>query len=166
LQALARIYDEMHATPSPNPLRLLSQATSFCACVGDNLQRVDRQFSDDQAWLTAWRMAEYIHQNYDLKMSLDDIAAAGTVSRSKCCELFSKHIGQTPNTYLTHYRIQKSCEMLRETNRSISEIAIACGFQSGSYFTYVFHKELGAIPQEFRRRNNANNFDATLIRTI
>ncbi|WP_231507777.1 helix-turn-helix domain-containing protein [Bacillus sp. UNC41MFS5] len=99
-----------------------------------------------------WEMTGFIHHHYDHKITLDDIAAAGSICRSRCCELFSNHIGQTPNTYLVRYRIQKSCEMLLETNRSISEIAMVCGFQSASYFSYVFRKETGLTPQDYRKK--------------
>jgi AraC family transcriptional regulator, melibiose operon regulatory protein len=151
LHTLAVLYDEMHAG-TPNPLRLLSLATSLCASIGDHVQQVSNRSGDDPAWLIAWKMAEFIHRHYGQKMTLDDICAAGMVSRSRCCELFGKYIGKTPNTYVTHYRLQKSCEMLRETNRSISEIALACGFQSSSYFAYVFRKEKGTTPQEYRKQ--------------
>ncbi|WP_442913672.1 helix-turn-helix domain-containing protein [Lacrimispora sp.] len=57
------------------------------------------------------------------------------------------------NNYLFQYRIQKGREMLRETKRPICEIAIACGFQTASYFSYVFRKEMGIIPQDFRKQS-------------
>ncbi|WP_274380015.1 helix-turn-helix domain-containing protein [Paenibacillus mucilaginosus] len=61
--------------------------------------------------------------------------------------MFGSYIGQTPKSYLTRYRIQKSCEMLHDTDRTISKIAISCRFQSASYFSYVFCKEMGIVPQ-------------------
>jgi len=151
LQTLAALYDAMHAD-APNPLRLLALASSLCASMGDHVQQVSNRSRDDRGWLITWKMAEYIHRHYDRKITLDDMCTAGIVCRSRCCELFGKYIGKPPHSYLTQYRLQKSCEMLRETNRSISEIALACGFQSSSYFTYVFHKEIGVIPQEYRKQ--------------
>lgn len=155
LLLLSELYDEMNKD-CRNPLRLLAQATSLCATVAENVQPVSSEFADDQAWQVVLPMVEFTQQHYDIKITLADIAAAGNVCRSRCCELFNKFIGQTPNTYLTRYRIRKSCEMLRETSRSISEIAAACGFQSGSYFSYVFRKELGMIPQDYRKQIRLN----------
>ncbi len=57
--------------------------------------------------MAIWKMTGFIQDHYDLKITLSDIAAAGSICRSRCCELFSKYIGQTPNTYLVRYRIQK-----------------------------------------------------------
>jgi AraC-like DNA-binding protein len=151
LHSLQRIYEEMNSTPC-KPLRLLSLATSLCADVGDHIQRAPGQINDDQSWIAVWKMTGFIHHHFDLKMTLDDIATAGSVCRSKCCELFGNYIGQTPNTYLVRYRIQKSTEMLMETNRSISEIALNCGFQSASYFSSVFRNNTGLTPQNYRKK--------------
>ncbi|PKG22633.1 AraC family transcriptional regulator [Niallia nealsonii] len=151
LLSLKQIYNDMNSNTC-NPLRLLSQVTSLCACIGDHIQKVSGHLNDDQSWMAVRKMTGFIHHHYDLKVTLDDIAVAGSICRSRCCELFSKYIGQTPNTYLVRYRIQKSCEMLLETNRSISEIAMVCGFQSASYFSYVFRKETGLTPQDYRKK--------------
>lgn len=153
LLSLNQIYDEMHSN-TPNPLRLISQAASLCACMGDHVQQVSGYLAGEYSWLAVWKMTGFIHQHYDLKITLDDIATAGSVCRSRCCELFGRYVGQTPITYLMRYRLQKSCEMLRETNRSIYEIAIGCGFQSASYFSYAFRKETGTVPQNYRKQNH------------
>lgn len=153
LLLLTQIYDEMHSDKG-NLLHLLSKAVSLCDCIGDHIQQISSHNADEQSWLMLSEMTGYIHQHYDLKITIDDIAAAGTVCRSRCCELFNKYIGQTPNNYLIQYRISKSCEMLRETNLPICEIAIACGFQTASYFSYVFRKETGLVPQNFRKQTN------------
>lgn len=145
-----RIYDEMHSN-KPNLLFLLSQAASLCAYIGSYIEPITGHVSDAQQLMALWKMTGFIHQYYDTKIMLNDISYAGVVCRSKCCEIFSKYIGQTPNTYLMRYRIQKSCEMLRESNRTISDIALSCGFQSASYFTYVFRKEIGSIPLDYRK---------------
>lgn len=149
LLLLTQIYVEMHSGKE-NLLHLLSQAVSLCDCIGDHIKQNSSHKTNEQSWLLLSEMTGYIHQHYDLKITIDDIAAAGTVCRSRCCELFKKYIGQTPNNYLIQYRISKSCEMLQETNIPICEIAIACGFQTASYFSYVFRKKTGVMPQNFR----------------
>ncbi|MGU3470984.1 AraC family transcriptional regulator [Paenibacillus sp. D51F] len=151
LLSVNQIYDEMHNHAS-NPLRLLSQAVSLCACLGDHINQNSGHHAIDQSWATVWSMISFIHKNHENKITLDEIASAGSVCRSRCCELFGKRLGQTPNSYLTRYRLQKSCEMLQETDRTISEIAISCGFQSASYFSFVFRKEKGIVPQEYRKQ--------------
>lgn len=150
LLLLNQMYNEMYSSTC-NPLRLLSQAVSLCASIGEYILPVSGQITDNQSLMTVWKMTGFIHKQYGLKITLDNIAAAGNVCRSKCCELFRRYVGQTPNTYLLLYRIQKSCEMLCETNMPISEIALTCGFQSPGYFSYVFHKARGSIPRDYRK---------------
>ncbi|MBJ9992408.1 MULTISPECIES: AraC family transcriptional regulator [Paenibacillus] len=152
LVSIKNIYAEMHNSNLQNPLRLLSLALSLCAYVGDHVQQKEGHTDNEQLWTMIWKMTGFIHQNYESKITLNDIAAAGTVCRSRCCKLFNTYVGQTPNEYLIRYRIQKSCDMLKETNRSISEIAMACGFQSASYFTFIFRKQLGLVPQDYRKQ--------------
>ncbi|WP_138495851.1 AraC family transcriptional regulator [Paenibacillus pinistramenti] len=151
LLSLKQIYNEMHSD-TRNPLRLLAQAMSLCASIGDHVTSGSGQLADDPYWTVVWGMTDFIHRHYENKITLEEIAAAGSVCRSRCCELFGSYLGQTPNSYLTRYRIQKSCEMLQDTDRTISEIAVSCGFQSSSYFSYVFRKELGMTPQSYRKQ--------------
>ncbi|MGD0032703.1 AraC family transcriptional regulator [Paenibacillus illinoisensis] len=152
LRSIQEIYQEMHKTHTPlNPLRLASQALSLCATIGDHLQPSTGQ---PGVLMHVQEMTRFIHQNYDQKITLEEIASAGAVCRSRCCTLFNKYVGQTPNNYVTQYRLQKSCEMLKETQRSISEIALACGFQSASYFSSIFRKQMGVVPQHYRKQAN------------
>ena len=148
---LRQIYDEMYGD-ARNPLRLLSQAVGLCGNIGDHVQQGPGYPMDEQLRAIVWNMTGFIHQHYDAKITLDNIAASGAVCRSKCCELFSKYLGQTPNTYLMRYRITKCCDMLRETNRTVCDIGIACGFQSASYFSFVFRRETGLTPQDYRKQ--------------
>ena len=143
------VYEEMHLD-TMNPLRLISHITSLCANVSEHIKAISSQQTNKHEWLAVWNMTGYIQSNYAHKITLSDIATAGSVCRSKCCILFGKYIGQTPNAYLIQYRIGKSGEMLRETNMSILEIALNCGFQNPSYFTQVFHKNIGVTPREYR----------------
>jgi AraC family transcriptional regulator, melibiose operon regulatory protein len=150
LHCMSLIFDEMNG--ACNPLQLLSLAVSLCASMGAHIQQGSGHLADLSSSVAVWNMLGYIQRHYDQKITLDDIAAAGSVCRSRCCELFARFVGQAPNSYLMRYRIHKGCEMLRETNRSVCEIAIACGFQSPSYFTYTFRKETGSVPKEYRRQ--------------
>lgn len=91
-----------------------------------------------------------------LSGALDDIAAAGAVFRSRCCTLFQERIGQSPMAHLKRVRLQKSCDMLSGTDQTVTEIALACGFQTSSYFTYVFRNELGETPVGYPSRLRGN----------
>lgn len=98
-------------------------------------------------------MIGFIQQNYREKVSLKDIAASGAVGQSKCCKLFSSYLHQTPNEYLTAYRLNKGCELLYNTDRTVVEIALEVGFGGASYFAEIFRKVFGQSPTEYRQQN-------------
>ncbi len=98
------------------------------------------------------RMADYIYRNYTRKLSLMDVAQAGGVCKSKCCQIFKKYLQKSPGEFLMAYRLEAAAHMLRTTAQSVTEIAYACGFNSPSYFTEAFRREHGCTPRSFRQR--------------
>lgn len=150
LAIIERIYEETESAAS-NPMRLLALASQMCAAVSERIRPISGRMNEDQSWTLLHGMTSFVHRHFHSKITLDEIAASGSVCRSKCCDLFDKYTGTTPNAYLVRYRIRKSCEMLADTNRSVSEIALRCGFQSGSYFSYVFRNEMGMTPLRYRK---------------
>ena len=96
-------------------------------------------------------MVSFIYQHYAEKISLDDIAASGCVSRSKCCLIFKHYLQQSPIDFLNSYRLKISRNLLRNTNKSITEIAFSCGFNHLSYFSKMFINYYGCTPREYRK---------------
>lgn len=65
---------------------------------------------------------------------------------------FKKDTGMSPNQFLLQLRIHKACWLLKETTMNVTEIALACGFSSCSYFTQQFRKSTGIAPSHYRTR--------------
>ncbi len=97
------------------------------------------------------KMADYIYNNYTDKISVDDIAKRGNVSRSKAYSLFNKYADKSPVDFLNLYRLKISADLLIGTEDSISEIAMASGFNQASYFNRMFMREYSMTPSEYRR---------------
>lgn len=95
-------------------------------------------------------MITFIQENYKEKISLEDIAESGNVGKTLCAKLFKKYSSRTPGEYLIHYRIQKSVELLTETDMSITEISYSTGFTSSSHFTKTFREVMGCTPHKYR----------------
>lgn len=95
-------------------------------------------------------MVGYMQKHYKEKITLDDIAAAGNVCKSKCSSLYRSYFNQTPVGYLTGYRLKKGADLLRNTDMSITEISYEVGFSGASYFTETFRKYYGCSPTRFR----------------
>lgn len=97
-------------------------------------------------------MVAFLYQHYGEKITLDAIAASGNVSRSKCCRIFRRYLNQSPMDFLNAYRLKVSCNLLVHTDKSITEIALACGFPHLSYFSRLFCGQYGCRPREYRSR--------------
>lgn len=95
-------------------------------------------------------MVSFIYQHYVEQISLNEIAASGNVSRSKCCLIFKHYLQQSPVDFLNTFRLKTSCNLLRNTEKSITEIAFSCGFNHLSYFSKLFIKNFGCTPREYR----------------
>lgn len=98
------------------------------------------------------QMLGFVHRQYSERITLEQTAAAGGVSRSKCCQIFKKYMGSSPNDYVVSFRLEKAMEQLRTTDQMVTDIAFSCGFNSASYFAEVFTNKKGCTPREYRRK--------------
>lgn len=136
------------------PLKILSSFYAIWSLLYENLPLQNYLSVPAGSDLTAARnMADFIQKNYARKISLKEIAASGAAGQSKCCKLFAKYFGQTPNTYLNQYRLNKSLELLRGSDMSVTEIALSVGFGGSSYYSEIFRKYFGKSPTEYRNHN-------------
>jgi len=97
------------------------------------------------------KMLAYIHTNYAGRVTIEEVAAAADVSVRECTRCFSKCIGMPPVKYLSEYRVHKAAEMLLESDASVLDISLECGFSSSSYFGKSFSAVMGCTPGEYRR---------------
>lgn len=97
-------------------------------------------------------MVSYLYRCYAEKITLDDIAAAGNVCRSKCCIIFRRYLQQTPIDFLNDYRLEVSAHLLKSTSAKVSEIALSCGFNHLSYFSRLFFRKYGCTPSQYRQK--------------
>lgn len=63
---------------------------------------------------------------------------------------FGPNMVQSPNMYVTQYRLDKSTRLLKDTDKTVTEIAAAVGFNGSSYYAEAFRKWYGTSPTEFR----------------
>lgn len=93
----------------------------------------------------------HIHEHYAEELTLEGIAKAAFMSRSACCRFFKMATDMTLFQYVTEYRINRSLELLDLSERSVSDIAAAVGFDSTSYFIEQFRKRVGMSPGRYRK---------------
>ena len=97
------------------------------------------------------QMLGFIRDHYAEDISPADIAAAAGVCERECFRCFKQELGTTPLSSLTDFRVRKAAELLRETDRSVTDIAAACGFATPSYFGKVFRRRMNLSPLAYRR---------------
>lgn len=93
----------------------------------------------------------YISQNYNKIRSIEEISDTFYISKYHMCRIFKEHTGLTLIQYITNIKIQNACNMLINTDLSITEIGTACGFHSTMYFCKIFKQALAVTPSEFRK---------------
>ena len=94
----------------------------------------------------------YIQENYQKDISLDDVSRHVDISPYYFSKLFKQEDGRTFIEYLTGIRIQEARRLLRNPGYSIKEIGIMCGYSDPNYFSRIFKKYEGVTPSEFRER--------------
>ncbi len=92
---------------------------------------------------------KFIQRNFAENIDVANIADHVGLSRSHLYRIFVKHLSLSPNEYLTQYRINQACILLRGSNLSIGEIASSVGFDDQLYFSRVFKKIKGVPPSQY-----------------
>lgn len=95
---------------------------------------------------------QYIHKNYQTNISIKELAELCKISERYLRKLFSDSLNCSPLDYLNDIRIQKSIELLKQTELSIKEVAFACGFKSSQYFSRVFKRVMNITPTQINRK--------------
>jgi len=97
-----------------------------------------------------WKARKFIEQHSGEELSLSKVAKTVSVSTNHFSEKFKQVTGVNFVDYVARARFEKACKLLLNSNRRISEIAFAVGFQSLSQFNRVFKTLSGKSPSKYR----------------
>lgn len=98
------------------------------------------------------RFLEALKHRCGDEWSLESMARACGVHRTRFSNVVRKLTAFSPMTYLVRVRIDRARDLLRDPDRPVTEIAMTCGFSSSQYFSNVFRKCVGLSPSEYRVR--------------
>ncbi|WP_457969130.1 GlxA family transcriptional regulator [Pseudomonas sp. R4-84] len=90
--------------------------------------------------------------NSEPPLSTLALAESINVTRRQLERLFRLHLNDTPSNFYLRLRLEKARQLLRQTDMSVLEVSIACGFESPSYFTRSYRARFARCPREDRRR--------------
>lgn len=96
---------------------------------------------------------EYITRQYAVPHTLEELAQNAGLSVPHFVTLFRQQTGTSPLRYLTRVRLRHACELLDLTDRPVSDIAGAVGYEDAFYFSRLFRKHLGFSPSKYRKLN-------------
>ena len=88
----------------------------------------------------------------DQAPNLDQLAAVFHVSRRHLTRLFAQHMGETVLQHVQRLRLERAKALLRHTRMSVLEVASTVGFNSPSHLAKIFQGDIGAPPDEWRRK--------------
>ena len=100
---------------------------------------------------TLERVMVFIEQNIgNSNVNIGDMAAAAATSRSGLQRKLKQTMGITPQELMHEARIKHACQLLTNTDKTIAEVAYACGFTDPKYFSRCFKKSIGQSPTEYK----------------
>ena len=95
--------------------------------------------------------ADYMATHFSEPLTLEEIAGRSNMSRTYFSGLFKQVMGIGVARYLESIRLSNACLLLTTTGRSVTDIALACGYGGLSAFHPAFKKAYGKTPVEYRR---------------
>jgi AraC-like DNA-binding protein len=97
------------------------------------------------------RARDAMDRHYSEPLDIAALAHIALVSEAHFIRTFRAVFGETPHRYLQRRRVERAMFLLRETDRSITDICMAVGFSSLGTFSRMFREVVGLTPSEFRR---------------
>lgn len=110
----------------------------------------------DKNYLAVKDTIAYIEENYTQPLTVDELAYNAGFSKSRFMTIFKEYTNTTCKKFINQCRLESSREMLRETDDTVLNIAIASGYNNISLYNREFKKVYGITPLEYRKNNKKN----------
>lgn len=135
------------------PSRLLARAAG-CEILAELCRIGGAPLAPAKGGLAPWaerRVIELLHARLAEDVGLDELAAEAQLSAFHFARMFKQSVGVPPRVYLTQLRIEKACDLLKETDAPITQIALEVGYSSNQVLARVFLKYRHMSPTDYRR---------------
>ncbi len=152
---LEKMVDQLFTASGPGiSLYQHSQVAAFLHILADSLET--GQGAGDfgsRANYYIDRALAFIQANYSNQLKVSDIAEYLGISRNYLFSLFQKHLGQSPQDYLSSFRLGWARELLTTATYSVGEIALLCGYKNAGVFGSAFKKKYLISPSLYQKYN-------------
>ncbi|MBY8977257.1 helix-turn-helix transcriptional regulator [Rhodobacteraceae bacterium NNCM2] len=135
------------------PSRLLARAAG-CEILAELCRLGGSPFTPAKGGLAPWakrRCLEMMRARLSEDISLDDLATEARLSPFHFARMFKQSLGVPPRVYLTRLRVEKACELLEQTDFTVTQIALEVGYSSNQVLARVFLKHMRLSPSDYRR---------------
>jgi AraC family transcriptional regulator len=105
---------------------------------GEYAQRIDR-------------VIDHLRENLHRQVKLEELAKVACFSEFHFHRIFGAVSGETLNSFTNRLRLEKAARLLRYSNKSLTEIAMDCGFSSSATFSRAFRSGYDTSPSQFRK---------------
>lgn len=156
LTYLERLINVLKSKANGFPLAVKSELYSILFEIANGDHWITRDATDAERNSDLYRLKQvlrYIENHYDQKIELRDLAAITHMSAGHFCRFFKAMTRKTSIEYINSYRIARAAELLKRSERKISDIAHDVGFDNISYFIKKFKQQIGCTPNEYRRNH-------------
>lgn len=151
VRTLAQVLFDSLRAEAPNVPLLAHVALALRAIL---TFRPAREEAAPRGGLATWqerRAITYMDERLDQSFPVSAVADACGLSVNHFSRAFRRSMGKPPHRWLLDRRIDRARELLRDTEVSLADIALACGFAEQSHFTRVFTRTVGIPPGAWRR---------------
>ena len=112
-----------------------------------NDQYLERKIPTKNVYMT--QAVEYIKQNYNKNISVENIANLLGIERSYLSRLFKTHKNKSTQNYIIDYRMHKAKKMFEEEDMNVSQVCSAVGYTNIYCFSRIFKSRVGMPPKEY-----------------
>lgn len=112
------------------------------------------------------RAVEFMHANLDKRINADNLAKVACMSLSHFSRIFKQETGKSPADYLGQIRMERVKKLLLAGEKSITEIALECGFKSSSYLSACFYKRFKTSPSEYCKKDRISKTNNRIAKAL
>ncbi len=145
---------EMLSSRTPGKSRRVTDlAQLFASYIVDKYITAVAEKPDFHSGLPIWRLRkveDHVREQLADEISTETLAELVELSPFHFSRVFKQATGMSPLQFVTRERISRAQQLIRETSRSLIEIALEVGYTSPSHFAKVFRRVTGTTPKEFR----------------
>lgn len=153
-----KVVEKLHLMKEKDPFLSLIGLIEILKTLSDSTEVIELNKEDTRIkWflndkIRMGTIYDYIHENYDKKPNVNEIAKIVSLSTPAFCRYFKKQTNMTFTDFVNNYRINQAKIFLLK-DYSVTEVCFQVGFESLSYFNKLFKQHTSETPSEFKKKH-------------